>query len=243
MLKSSSSICRSSSFISRPGAPLQGEEDRWKGSEYSSVTHAHAHTHTHTPSQWTTTVRSAASLYSLYTHSHSHSCNSLTHTHTLTSVRWLHSPYTHSYSHTHILTYMYSYSHSLTLSHTHPHLSEMTPLSLLILTYSHTHTHTHHSYPHLSEMTPADRSSVACCPVGMCVSSSNLLRTLVRWLRFTSGKYFLQTSGRHAYSSPFHARRMEMYWPSLHSTSWRVDSNPADAYNNHRTEDASIKLM
>ena len=47
MLKSSSSICRSSSFISRPGAPLQGEEDRWKGSEYSSVTHKHAHTHTH----------------------------------------------------------------------------------------------------------------------------------------------------------------------------------------------------
>ena len=48
ILKSSSSICRSSSFISRPGAPLQGEEDTWKGSEYSSVIHAHTHTRTTT---------------------------------------------------------------------------------------------------------------------------------------------------------------------------------------------------
>ena len=92
--------------------------------------------------------------------------------------------------------------------------------------------------PYLSEMTPAERSSVACWPVGMCVSSSLLLSVAVRLLRFTSGKYFFHTSVRHAYCSPFHALRTDTYWPSLHSTSCSVDSKPASkerAFTSHAT--------
>ena len=92
--------------------------------------------------------------------------------------------------------------------------------------------------PYLSEMTPAERSSVACWPVGMCVSSSLLLSVAVRLLRFTSGKYFFHTSVRHAYCSPFQALSTDTYWPSLHSTSCSVDSKPASkerAFTSHAT--------
>lgn len=78
----------------------------------------------------------------------------------------------------------------------------------------------------LSEITPAERSSVACWPVGMMVSKARRFRAEVKWLRFTSGKYFRQNSVTQAYCSPLKARRMETDWPSLHSTSCKVDWKP-----------------
>ena len=78
----------------------------------------------------------------------------------------------------------------------------------------------------LREITPAERSRVACCPVGIMVSSISRFKADVSWFLFTVGMNFFRNSVTQANCSPLNALRMDTDCPSLHSTLWRVDLKP-----------------